>query len=73
MKRQWPVNVLKVEERFVLVFQGRDDQGQPILERKSTGWWLVLETHPHISVYLGDERPSIEPNQSLTLTLESQP
>lgn len=74
MKKSWPVNVLKVEERHVQIMDSYDHATKTAHWRtESNGWWAVLETHPHISIRLGDSPLGLEPNQTLILTLESQP
>lgn len=73
MKISWPVNVLKVEERHINILDGRDSSGTHIWRRESVGWWAVLETHPHISIKLGEAQPDLKPNDTLLLTLESIP
>lgn len=64
------VHVLKIEERFIKMLDRIDyNTGEQTWSDHSAGWWALLETHPPISIYLGEERPEGF-GDTLVLTLE---
>ena len=61
-----PATIAKVEERFVEVHVsgfGSD----AIMERKSTGWWIVIE---QLAIHVGPDKPDFEKGELVKLSIE---
>ena len=61
-----PATISKVEERFIAAHV-KGFGAEATIERKSTGWWIVIE---QLAIHVGPDKPDFAAGELVKLSIE---